>query len=227
MAVRLVLENEIEKPASALSNEQLMSELDEIGRPWGKGPSLFEQVKAQVLAWAERGCLAVRGEFDPDFLTWYREQFDIKELKRFLGKTRRLWKHAVKWHRIRAYQQVSLLQLSESLVVRPHHLEHTGRFLECPGGPLDSKFLLKAPPSSDGFHCYVSPHNAGAVEFVHDELRTIFDGRTPLQIAYSPGHLHEWRDKVAVVEQWKQKMGLQKAGMQDGENRRELAAYRG
>uniref|UniRef100_A0A7S2NAQ7 TIR domain-containing protein n=1 Tax=Haptolina brevifila TaxID=156173 RepID=A0A7S2NAQ7_9EUKA len=201
--IRLVLENENEKPDIALSNEQLQSELDEAGRVRPRSHnSTFQAAKDQVLRWAKQGCLEHRKPFAPELLEWFSEHFDIKELKRQMAKARRLWKHAVRWHRIRAYQQVSLLQLAESIVKRPEEgLEQGSRFLECPGGPLDAKIFLRAPPTIDGFHCYVSPHNAGAVEFAHDELRTICDSRTPLQIAYSPRHLRDWREQS--MREWR------------------------
>lgn len=186
--IRLVLESPDKK--GALTNEQLCLELDKSEK------MAFVQAKEQVEKWAAASFTAAE---DLPLLQWFRDKFNVKWVKWKFGRGRHLWKSAVPWHRVAAYQQLTLLELAESVVERPmiHDVPVTGHFLDCPKGPLDEKILLKAPPD-DGFHCYVSPYNAGAVEFAHDELRPKFDPKTPLAISYSPKQL--W-DHIYNLEQ--------------------------
>ena len=87
------------------------------------------------------------------------------------------------WQRDKGYQQASLLQIAEHLIK-----DQYGEPAYIPGGPLAEKVRLCETPQ-DGFNVYVSPNNAGALDFVYDELRQCFDGH--LSIAYSSAVLHE------------------------------------
>ena len=64
--------------------------------------------------------------------------------------------------------------------------------MPAPSSPLLAHLwlALHAPLAARGFHVYVSPHNAGALDFVYEELRHQFDGQ--LRIAYSQGSIAEY-----------------------------------
>ena len=77
---------------------------------------------------------------------------------------------SVDWHRVSAYQDVSLLQIARQLAPEAER-EH----LYLPGGPLEELEGCELPPSSSagGAHLYVSPHNPGA-EAIARELAGAF-----------------------------------------------------
>jgi hypothetical protein len=153
--------------------------------------SVLYAAKAQVLKWA-RTCVRSRANprgIEQEVIELFRG-ITLQWVTRRLRKNGPLWQRAVTWYRIRAEQWVSLLLLAESFCVRPTQDAESEQlhFLDLPGGLLRKKITLRAPPS-EGFHCYVSAHNAGAAEIAHDELRPLFHATTPLRIAYSPAQL--------------------------------------
>ena len=102
----------------------------------------------------------------------------------------RLLRESTPWHRSKTYQQASLLEIAERLIVRQQARDPP--FI--PGGPLAEKVALHAHPPLEGCHVYVSPNNAGALDFVMDELRYCFEGSS-LRVAYSQDHLFEQGDR--------------------------------
>ena len=77
---------------------------------------------------------------------------------------------SVDWHRVSAYQDVSLLQIARQLVPEDERSQ-----LYLPGGPLEELETCVLPPSSSagGAHLFVSPHNPGA-EAITQELTGVF-----------------------------------------------------
>ena len=109
---------------------------------------------------------------------------------------------AISWHRVKAFQQISLLQIAEHFITP---LAGDPAFI--PGGPLAEKVKLPNDVPADGFHMYVSPNNAGALDFVYQELRHQFDGQ--LQIAYSQERIRDFYD---AQEQIRKRMMLRRSG---------------
>ena len=99
----------------------------------------------------------------------------------------------IQWYRGKAFQQISLLQIAERLVLPRAGFSSDSVWI--PGGPLEEKVPLPTAPSADGFHLYVSPNNAGALDFAYNELRHVFDGH--LEIAYSLAAL---REQIELME---------------------------
>ena len=76
------------------------------------------------------------------------------------------------WYEKKAHQQSSLLQIAEHVVEEAD--VRVG--LVTSGGALNEQ--LKLPNGAlEGFHVYCSPNNAGAFDFVYDELRHQFKGQ--------------------------------------------------
>ena len=97
------------------------------------------------------------------------------------------------WNRIKDFQQLTLVEVAEHLIqVQP------GDPPCIPGGPLDEKVALPQYVPADGFHIYVSPSNAGALDFVYDELRHRFKGN--LKIAYSQEAIKEHLESEALLD---------------------------
>ena len=105
-------------------------------------------------------------------------QRDQEEFENIRERVRTKMRQGILWHRSKNFQQLSLLEVAENLI-KPI----PGDPVFIPGGPLDEKVSLPAHPPAGGFHVYVSPYNAGALDFVYDELRHRFKG--DLKIAYA------------------------------------------
>ena len=76
--------------------------------------------------------------------------------------------NAISWYRGKAFQQISLLQIAEHFIV-----EIANDPPLIPGGPLNEKVKLPTELPADGFHVYVSPNNAGALDFVYQVCRAM------------------------------------------------------
>ena len=108
--------------------------------------------------------------------------------------SRKFREGAIAWYRVKAFQQISLLQIAEHFITP---LAGDPAFI--PGGPLAEKVKLPPDVPADGFHVYVSPNNAGALDFVYQELRHQFNGQ--LQIAYSQERIRDFYEAQEKIRE--------------------------
>ena len=109
---------------------------------------------------------------DDDSRRWIKDQIR-KKIKAAQQGT-----DGTMWYQSKAHRQSSLLQIAEHVV---DELDVRSG-LRTEGGALNEQ--LEVPEKTlEGFHVYCSPNNAGAFDFVYDELRHRFNGS--LKIASS------------------------------------------
>jgi len=182
---------ESEQIHGKLTESQAMAELDRSYR-WGK--ELWkkhlrdeEERKATMSArlWGET---TARAEKESRWAGWplpYRDtRGDREQYKHIRSVVRKKMLKGILWQRIKDFQQLTLVEVAEHLIQA-----QPGDPPCIPGGPLDEKVALPQYVPADGFHIYVSPSNAGALDFVYDELRHRFTGN--LKIAYSQEAIRE------------------------------------
>ena len=189
---------ESERIHGKLTESQAMAELDRSYR-WGK--ELWkkhlrdeEERKATMSA---RLLGETTAQAESRWAGWplpYRDtRRDREQYVHIRSVVRKKMLKGIVWNRIKDFQQLTLVDVAEHLVqVQP------GDPPCIPGGPLDDKVALPQYVPADGFHIYVSPSNAGALDFVYDELRHRFTGK--LKIAYSQEAIREHLEYEAFAQ---------------------------
>ena len=177
-----------------------MAELDRsyrLGKELWKKHLRDEEERKATLSARLLGETTARAENESRWAGWplpYRNtRRDREQYVHIRSVVRKKMLKGIVWHRIKDFQQLTLVEVAEHLIqVQP------GDPLCIPGGPLDEKVALPQYVPADGFHIYVSPSNAGALDFVYDELRHRFTGK--LKIAYSQEAIREHLEYEAFAQ---------------------------
>jgi hypothetical protein len=189
---------ESERIHGKLTESQAMAELD---RSYQKGKDLWkkhlrdEEERKATMSARLLGETTARAESRwADWPLPYRgTRRDHEQYMHIRSVVRKKMLKGILWNRIKDFQQLTLVEVAEHLIqVQP------GDPPCIPGGPLDEKVALPQYVPADGFHIYVSPSNAGALDFVYDELRHRFTGK--LKIAYSQEAIREHLEDDAPAQ---------------------------
>ena len=195
MTARLFFVCESEQIHGKLTESQALQELE---RAYRKGKELWKKHLKDEEQRKARGFFGTAGGL-ADSSSWaewplpYRDTPQDREaFEHIRDVVRRKMRVGILWHRIKDFQQLTLVEVAEHLI---EAIPGDPPFI--PGGPLDEKVPLPTHPPADGFHIYVSPYNAGALDFVYDELRHRFKGE--LKIAYSQDAIREYLEADALA----------------------------
>lgn len=189
-SILLVRESANEKQENALSPAQIQAELDEAARlPGGGRDSRFGlALKRAITHWKQRQYENQEKKADKearaidDQIVAFLNEMSVDTLRAALHPKGELWRNSVLWLRSKTFLQVTALRIARELADLTIHKE-----IEMLNGPLDQKVELK--PLTDGsFHVYASANNAGAMGFVHDELRAAIKGR--LRVMFTADVMH-------------------------------------